>query len=88
MRAETRSAPADSALLRTDDRLISGVVMRISAVEDKLHVAHTGMEGKVDSTRVVLEGQLSSIDEKVVMLDERITQLTEMLGDLIGRLNI
>ena len=95
--AETQSAPADSALLRTDDSdpdtiphsaLISGVVKRISAVEDKFHVAHTGMEDKVDSTRVVLEGQLGSIDERVVMLDERITELKEMLGDLIERLNI
>jgi len=46
------------------------------------------MEDKVDSTRVVLEGQLGSIDERVVMLDERITELKEMLGDLIERLNI
>jgi hypothetical protein len=95
--AETQSAPANSALLRTDNSdwdtnthsaLISGVVTRISAVEDNFHVAHTAMENKVDSTRVALEGQLGSIDERVVMLDEKITELTEMLGDLIGRLNI
>ena len=95
--AETQSAPADSALLRADDSdpgtiphsaLMSGVITRISAVEDKFHVAHTGMEDKVDSTRMVLEGQLGSIDERVVMLDEKITELTGMLGDLIGRLNI
>ena len=95
--AETQSAPADSALLRTDDSnpdtiphsaLISGVFTRISAVEDKFYVAHTGMEDKVDSTRVALEGQLGSIDERVIMLNEKITELTEMLGDLMGRLNI
>lgn len=94
--AETQSAPADSAPLRTDNSdqdtnpysaLISGVVTRISAVEDNFHEAHTAMEDKVDSTRVALEGQLGSIDERVVMLDAKITELTEMLGDLIGRLN-
>jgi hypothetical protein len=36
--------------------LISAVVTRISAVEDKFHVALTAMEDKVDSTK----GQLSS----------------------------
>ena len=49
------------------------------------------MEGKVDSTRVALEGQISSttmnLEDRVVKLDEKITELTKMLGDLIGRLN-
>jgi hypothetical protein len=77
--AETQSAVVDSDLLPTDDNkpdtnphsvLISGVVTRISAVEDKLHVTHTAMEDKVDSTKVALEGQLSSIEERVVKLDD------------------
>jgi len=54
----------------------------ISAVEDTLHVALTAMESKVDSTRVALEGQLSSttmnLEERVVKLDEKITELTRM----------
>ena len=45
------------------------------------------MEGKVDSTRVALEDQLSSttmnLEERLVKLDEKITELTKMLGDLI-----
>ena len=71
-------------LLSTDDgqhsALISAVITRISAVEDKFHEALTAMEGKVDSTRVGLE-------ERAIKLDEKITELTKMLGDLIGRLN-
>ena len=96
--AETQSTAAGSDILSTDERnsdtnshsaLISEVVTRISAVEDKFHVALTAMEDKSDSTRLALEGQLGSIEERVVKLDESITALTKMLGDLIiGRLNI
>ena len=99
--AESHTAAADSDLLSTDDHhgpgtnphsaLISAVVTRMSAVEEKFHVALTAMEGKVDSTRVALEGQLNStttnLEERVAKLDEKITELTKMLGDLIGRLN-
>jgi hypothetical protein len=102
-KAETQSAAAESNLLHADDgdpgttshsALISAVVTRISAVEDKLHVALTAIKDKVDSTK----GQLSSIEERVeklddieervVKLDGKIAELTKMLGDLIGRLNI
>ena len=96
--AESQSAAADSDLLRPDDdsgpdanphsALISGVVTQISAVEDKFHLALTAMEDKVNSTKVALEGQLGSIEERVVKLDEKITELPKMLEDLIGRLNI
>ena len=96
--AENQSAAADSDLLRPDDdsgpdanphsALISGVVTQISAVEDKFHLALTAMEDKVNSTKVALEGQLGSIEERVVKLDEKITELPKMLEDLIGRLNI
>jgi len=104
--AEAQSAAVDSDLPPTDDNnpdtnphsaLISGVVTRISAVEDKIHVTHRAMEDKVDSTKVALEGQLSSIEERVaklddiekrvINLDEKITELTKTLGDMIGRLN-
>jgi hypothetical protein len=55
-------------MMNTDDgpgtnlqsALISAVVTRISAVEDTSNVALTVMEGKVDSTRVALDCQLSS----------------------------
>jgi len=71
--------------------LISAVVTGISAVEDKFHAALTAMEDKVDSTRVALESKLSStatnLEERVAKLDDKITNLTKMLGDLIGRLN-
>ena len=65
--AEAQSAAVDSDLLPIDDinphsALISEVITRISTVEDKLHVALTAMEDKVDSTK----GQLSSIEERVV----------------------
>ena len=93
--AESQSAAADSDLLRPDDdsgpdanphsALISGVVTQISAVEDKFHLALTAMEDKVNSTKVALEGQLGSIEERVVKLDEKITELPKMLEDLIGR---
>jgi phage shock protein A len=102
--AEAQSAVVNSDLPPTDDNnldtnphsaLISGLVTRISAVEDKLHVTHTVMEDKVDSTKVALKGQLSSIEERVVnienrveKLDDKITELMKMLGDLIGRWNI
>ena len=91
--AEAQSAAVDSDLLPIDDinphsALISEVITRISTVEDKLHVALTAMEDKVNSTKVALEGQLGSIEERVVKLDEKITELPKMLEDLIGRLNI
>ena len=65
--AEAQSAAVDSDLLPIDDinphsALISEVITRISTVEDKLHVALTAMQDKVDSTK----GQLSSIEERVV----------------------
>jgi DNA repair ATPase RecN len=135
--AEAQSAAVNSDLLLTDDNnsdtnphsaLISEVITRISAVEDKFHVALMAIEDKVDSTK----GQLSSIEERVVKLDDvetrvvkvddiekklgdmekklddigkkvvklddieervvklddKFTELTKMLGDLIGRLNI
>ena len=96
--AETQTTAADSDLLPPDDSapdtnphsaLISGVVTQIGpAVEDEFHVALRAMEDKVDSTKVALEGRLGSIEERVVKLDENTTELTKMLGDLIGRLNI
>jgi hypothetical protein len=91
--AETQAA-ADSVFLGTDDHDGSGTNPHpalISAVEDKFHVTLTAMEGRVDSTRAALEGQLSStmmnLEERVVKLDEKITELTKTLGDLLGRLN-
>jgi uncharacterized coiled-coil protein SlyX len=79
--AETQSAPADSPLLFIDDSdpdanpHTSSVVTRITAVEDK-----------VDLTMVAL-GQLSSmatnLEERVAKLDEKIIELTNMLGDLM-----
>jgi len=82
--AETQSATANSPLPHTDDSepdtnlhspLISAVVTRIAAVEDK-----------ADLTMVAL-GQLSSmtmnLEERVVKLDEKIIELTNMLGDLM-----
>ena len=77
--AEIQAAAADSGLLSTNDAS-PGTNPSISA--DTLHVALTAMEGKVDSTRVALEGQLRSttmnLEERVVKLDEKITALTKM----------
>jgi hypothetical protein len=81
---ETQAAAADSDLLSTDDASTgtNPHSALISAVEDTFHVALTAMEGKVDSTRVAIEGQLSSttmnLEERVVKLDEKITELTKM----------
>ena len=104
--AEAQSAAVDSDLLPIDDinphsALISEVITRISTVEDKLHVALTAMQDKVDSTkgqlssieeRVVklddIEKKLDGIEKRVVKLDDKITDLMKMLEDLIGRLNI
>ena len=82
--AETQSGTANSPLPHTDDSdpdtnlhspLISAVVARITAVEDK-----------ADLTMVAL-GQLSSmttnLEERIVKLDEKIIELTNMLGDLM-----
>jgi DNA repair ATPase RecN len=93
--AEARSAAVDSDLLPDDNKpdtnphsaLISGVVTRISAVEDKLHVAHTVLENKVDSTKVALEGQLGSIEERVVKLDDiekRVVKMDDIEKKLDG----
>ena len=84
--AEAQSAAVDSDLLPANNNpgtnphsaLVSGVVTRISAVEDKLHVAHTVLENKVDSTKVALEGQLSSIEERVVKMDYIERKLDDM----------
>ena len=91
MQAETQTAAApDPDLLRTDDSdpdtnlhsaLISEVATRISAVEDKFHVALTGMENKSDLTRLVLEGQLSSIEERAVKLYD-IEKMAVKLDDI------
>jgi len=75
---------ANSPIPHTDDNdpdtnlhssLISAMVTRIAAVEDK-----------VDLTMVAL-GQLSSmttnLEERVVKLDEKMIELTNMLGDLM-----
>ena len=99
MRAEAQSAAADSDLLRTDDSDPDtnppSALTRISAVEDKFHVALTAMEDKSDSTRLALEGQLSSIEEKVVKLDDiekmvvkldDIEQTMAKLGDIEDRM--
>jgi len=63
--------------------LISAVVTRISAVEDKFHAALTAMEDKIDSTL----SSTTNLEARVTNLDDKITNLTTMLGDLIGRLN-
>ena len=91
MQAETQTAAApDPDLLHTDDSdpdtnlhsaLISEVATRISAVEDKFHVALTGMENKSDLTRLVLEGQLSSIEERAVKLYD-IEKMVEKMAKL------
>ena len=96
--AETQSAAADSDHLHTDDgdpdtnphsALISEAVMRISAVEDKFHVALTVMEDKSDSTRLALEGQLTSIEERVVKLDdlEKMVAKLDDIGERMGKLD-
>jgi len=82
--SETQSATANSPLRHTDDSdsdttlhspSTSAVVTRIAAVEDK-----------ADLTMVVL-GQLSfmttNIEERMVKLDEKMIELTNMLGDLM-----
>ena len=88
--AEAQIVAADFGLPRPDDSApdTNPHYALISAVEDKFHVALTAVEDKVDSTKVALEGQLGSIEERVVKLDKKITDLTTMLGDLIGQLNI
>ena len=124
--AGTQSAAADPDFLLTDDNnttnqhstLISGVITRISVVEDKFNVALTAIEDKVNSTKGELSSieervvkvndietkldnmekklddiekkvvKLDDIEERVVKLDDKFTELTKMLGDLIGRLNI
>jgi hypothetical protein len=72
--------------------LASAVVTRISDVEDKFHAALAAMEGKVDSTRVALESQIGStttnLEERMAKLDDKMTELTKMFRDLIGRLNV
>ena len=85
---------ADSDLLSADDARTgtNPHSALISAVEDTFHVALTAMEGKVDSTRVAIEGQLSSttmnLEERVVKLDEKITELTKMnLGERVVKLD-
>ena len=126
MQAETQSTAADPDFLLTDNNnttnqhsaLISGVIMRISVVEDKFNVALTAIEDKVNSTKGKLSSieervvkvddiemkldnmekklddiekkvvKLDDIEERVVKLDDKFTELTKMLGDLIGRLNI
>jgi len=88
---EIQAAAADSDLLSTNDAGPGTNPHSASISADTFHVALTAMEGKLDSTRVALEGQLNSttmnLEERVVKLDEKLTELTKMLGDLIGRLN-